>query len=191
MRVYVISLSSLLLSVACAAGAVHGGVHSSGTQSPSMQLTHLMLAGCGVLGCWAGLWIALSYAALIHPTRASPLVRLAATFGTPTVRRTLAALTVVGATALPAHADTGDLGWGAPEEPGGGSAQSVVVAPHSHTVRPGESLWSIARNSLEPGASAADIAAASEQWFRENRETIADPDLIFPGQTLHSPQELP
>jgi nucleoid-associated protein YgaU len=55
-------------------------------------------------------------------------------------------------------------------------------------VRPGDTLWAIARRSLRPGASEAEVAAASVEWFAANRAVIGnDPDLIFPAQRLHPP----
>ncbi|MDN6487108.1 LysM peptidoglycan-binding domain-containing protein [Ancrocorticia populi] len=157
-----------------------------------MQLTLLTMLACGVLGAFSSLWIAASYAALVHPRHSSLLVRFATAFGTPAVRRSLVALAVMTTTALPASADTGssDLGWGAPPPREGRSAQPVVVNPHTYTVRGGDSLWTIATNSLPPGASPGEIAAESARWFGENRDSITNPDLIFPGQILQIPQDL-
>lgn len=56
------------------------------------------------------------------------------------------------------------------------------------TVRPGDSLWAIAAGHLGRGASHTDIEHAWRSWWHTNRSTIgADPHLIRPGQTLHSP----
>lgn len=56
------------------------------------------------------------------------------------------------------------------------------------TVRPGDSLWSIAARHLAPGASDAQVDAAWRAWYAANRPVIgADPDLILPGQLLHAP----
>lgn len=61
-------------------------------------------------------------------------------------------------------------------------------APEPVTVRPGDSLWSIAARGLEPGASAAEIDTAWRAWYFVNREVIGgDPDLITPGQSLRPP----
>lgn len=61
------------------------------------------------------------------------------------------------------------------------AAQSVIV-------RPGDTLWQIARRALPPGATAADIAAEWPRWYAANRAAIGgDPDLIRPGQRLHAP----
>jgi len=49
------------------------------------------------------------------------------------------------------------------------------IAPLSHLVRPGESLWEIARRY---GKSPAEIAAANK---------LSNPELIYPGQKLIIP----
>lgn len=56
------------------------------------------------------------------------------------------------------------------------------------TVRPGDSLWSIAARHLGPGAGNAQVDAAWRAWYAANRAVIgADPDLILPGQVLQFP----
>jgi hypothetical protein len=112
------------------------------------------------------------------------------------VRRALFAGTV-GALALsPVHAERGvapnapmrhDLtGLRLPDRP--------VATPHLESgravvvVRPGDTLWSIARRALPAGATDAEIARACARWHAANRGVIGDdPDLIFPQQRLHPP----
>ncbi|MBS1861127.1 MAG: LysM peptidoglycan-binding domain-containing protein [Actinobacteria bacterium] len=69
---------------------------------------------------------------------------------------------------------------------------AVVEAPgalqghRSHTVRPGESLWSIATALLPPGAGNADIAREVRRLWRLNADRIGtgDPNLILVGTEL-------
>jgi nucleoid-associated protein YgaU len=53
-------------------------------------------------------------------------------------------------------------------------------------VRPGDSLWSIARRLLGPDASAGRIAREVNRLWELNRERIAtgDPDLLMVGTKL-------
>ena len=62
--------------------------------------------------------------------------------------------------------------------------------PTSVTVAPGDSLWSIAA-SLRPDADAARIDATWRAIHAANSESVHDPALIYPGQTLTIPQDLP
>lgn len=56
-------------------------------------------------------------------------------------------------------------------------------------VRPGDSLWLIARHRLPPDATDNQIAALTARLATLNRSTIgADPDLIFPGMVLIAPE---
>lgn len=86
-----------------------------------------------------------------------------------------------------------------------GSANSPASAPRAHTppraephtdvttatVRPGDSLWSIAERHLPPDATDAQVAHAVTSWYSQNREVIGDdPDIIHPGQQLREPKEL-
>lgn len=55
-------------------------------------------------------------------------------------------------------------------------------------VEPGDSLWSIASHDLGPGAGAAEINTAVEDWYEANKAHIgSDPNLIFPGLQLTPP----
>jgi nucleoid-associated protein YgaU len=55
-------------------------------------------------------------------------------------------------------------------------------------VQPGDTLWSIARARLPPGASDSDIDTAWRAWFVTNASVIGgDPNLILPGQSLLPP----
>ena len=62
--------------------------------------------------------------------------------------------------------------------------QSAVVV-----VRPGDTLWAIARAALPTGADDDAVAVRVRQIHQANRAVIgADPDLILPGQRLRMPR---
>ncbi len=69
---------------------------------------------------------------------------------------------------------------------------AVVEAPGAlqghrlHTVRPGESLWSIATALLPPGAGNGQIAAEVQRLWNLNADRIGtgDPNLIYVGTVL-------
>ncbi|KRF24196.1 hypothetical protein ASG95_06260 [Phycicoccus sp. Soil803] len=55
-------------------------------------------------------------------------------------------------------------------------------------VHRGDSLWTIARRDLGPGATDTEVAAAWPHWYAANRDVIGpDPDLLRPGQRLRAP----
>jgi nucleoid-associated protein YgaU len=55
-------------------------------------------------------------------------------------------------------------------------------------VRRGDSLWRITADELGPRATDAEIAERWPEWYGANRRLIgSDPDLIHPGQVLHTP----
>jgi uncharacterized membrane protein YgcG len=84
-----------------------------------------------------------------------------------------------------ADATTGRLGGSTDGRP---SNAHLVSAERQVTVRPGDSLWSIAARELGPGARAGDIAVAWPRWWAANRALVgADPNLIHPGQRLRAP----
>ncbi len=63
----------------------------------------------------------------------------------------------------------------------GRQADALVVAP-------GDSLWGIARSTLPPRVSDAEVELRWQEIYRANREVVgADPDLIRPGQRLVMP----
>jgi hypothetical protein len=72
--------------------------------------------------------------------------------------------------------------------PGQGDAAPASLRPGSryHVVRPGESLWAIARGVLPPDASMARIAREVTHLWDLNEERIAtgDPDLLKIGTKL-------
>ena len=81
--------------------------------------------------------------------------------------------------------------------PGSQAAQPATGpdAPPSssptHTVAPGESLWSITAHLLPTGSAPAQIAQDWPALYRANSEAIgADPSLIRPGAVLSVPDSL-
>jgi hypothetical protein len=90
-----------------------------------------------------------------------------------------------------ASADTGSItspaGASVPTKP----TPSQTVAPNAIvTVRPGDSLWTIAAAHLAPTATDAEIAAAWPRWYAVNSTLIGgNPDQIRPGWQLTIPTE--
>jgi LysM domain-containing protein len=66
---------------------------------------------------------------------------------------------------------------------------STEASGRVHVVRPGETLWSIAKALLGDGASPARIAAMVDRLWRLNTDRIrsGQPDLILPGERLRLP----
>lgn len=66
------------------------------------------------------------------------------------------------------------------------SSEGSLAGRDSHTVRPGESLWSIAEALLPEGAGNAAIAREVQRLWRLNESRIGtgDPDLLMVGTKL-------
>ena len=72
-------------------------------------------------------------------------------------------------------------------QPGGDSNGAIRA---TIPVAPGDSLWSIAA-SLRSDGDDARIDATWRAIHTANAESVRDPALIYPGQTLAIPQDLP
>lgn len=109
-------------------------------------------------------------------------------------------------TASPSNADTPSMLWSPTgalrptedaargtetDEAASSEVSDGPVKPASaHTVQPGECLWTIAADSLGPGASPHEITDAWQNIYRANDGLIGvDPDLIHPGLVLTIPEE--
>ena len=94
--------------------------------------------------------------------------------------------------------DSEDASQSADSTPPGGQTPQPPTGPDAppsssptHTVTPGESLWSITAHLLPAGSSPARIAQAWPALYRANSEEIgADPSLIRPGAVLSVPDSL-
>jgi nucleoid-associated protein YgaU len=65
-------------------------------------------------------------------------------------------------------------------------------ATRTVVVQPGDSLWRIAAEHLPGHPTPKRIARAWPRWYAANRAVIGDdPNLIVPGQHLHTPPERP
>jgi Tfp pilus assembly protein FimV len=64
-----------------------------------------------------------------------------------------------------------------------------LVAGRRHTVRPGETLWAIARAMLPDGAPDADVMALVRRLWSVNAERIGtgSPDVLPVGVVLRLP----
>ncbi|WP_374457883.1 LysM peptidoglycan-binding domain-containing protein [Nocardioides sp.] len=162
---------------------------------PRADFADLLVAVCAsaLAGSLAWLWL------ITTTTVVGLLAGRRPQWGTGATRRLVlvaCGAAVVAGPALPAVAAGGEgtellVGLALPDRataPARPSHHEPAPAPQaqeSYVVRPGDSLWSIAR--AHP-ASASDV---DERWraiWRANHDVIGDdPDLILPGQALHLP----
>lgn len=78
----------------------------------------------------------------------------------------------------------------APDAPDDGTGTRTDCA-HTHTVEPGESLWSITAAALGPDATDAQIVQTWPLVYETNIEPIgSDPSLLRPGAELRLPDAL-
>jgi len=159
---------------------------------------------CGVFGVWlAGdrLWALSSFVVTHWPNGHRP-ARVASTFVSVLLACTLLRIGSVNATVLPMHerviVDVASPSNDRPESVNVRTAVSVApkqtraVGSSRHTVRPGDSLWRIARGVFVSAGIRPTGAQISDLWraiYAENRDVIGDnPNLIHPGQILHIPE---
>jgi LysM repeat protein len=190
-----------------------------GTAAP-LTLADVVAAGCAValLGCatWllavTGLTVAATVGRLAAPrsTVAHALGRVSERV-TPVALRTVVTaavgvsltLTTAGPSSADPHgrgpARPGLTGLALPDRTTGAAALSTptrAAAPPARkpavvTVRPGDSLWSIASGLLGAGAGDAAVTRAWHRLFDANHHRVgADPDLIRPGTRLVVPGDL-
>lgn len=71
-------------------------------------------------------------------------------------------------------------------------AQAMTAVSTTVRVRPGDTLWGIARRVLPDEVPEATVAAAARSLYAGNRIVIgADPDRLHPGQILSITSDLP
>jgi hypothetical protein len=165
----------------------------------------LLLTVAGWLLALCAAWTVLLCAAAVLEAATSGRLQATTWLGCPPrVRRVLLAVLGVTLAAAPAHASPtpGSMGVGRPCAPTGAAttAQPLPVPTRAAgglwtdpsdpgiVVRPGDSLWELARGRLPDWVEAADVADLVDRLHRRNRSTIGpDPDLLRPGQRLVVP----
>lgn len=173
-------------------------------ETAGLPFDAVLVAGCAALltGCGAWLW-AVTTLTVVLAWRG----RVARVRGCPdAVRRVVLAacgLALV-ATAAPATAAPpvrGDPSVGLPPSrepvhvlaglpyPELPTGPDRTTPPRQAVVRAGDSLWSIARRDLPPGASPGAVERRWRAIWRANRAAVPDPDLIRPGLVLTLPPD--
>ena len=160
---------------------------ATGTAGPE-RLTDVLVAGCAT-----ALALALGWLWLVASVTVAELVTGPVSCGGGATRRLVllaCGAAVVATTALPAHASDADgaevlVGLPLPERAVAPAVVERPTAGDAYVVRPGDSLWSIAR------AHPAARVGVEGRWraiWRHNRGVVGpDPDLIHPGQALRLP----
>ena len=172
----------------------------------------VLVRGCevAVAGCAVWLWLA-----TVVVTRDAARGRMPGHCGVPRAWRrlvlTACGVALVGALGAPAHADDGARsspveGLPLPDRATTTTYVSQVFAAQtaSHqnrpatpsrqrpavvVVRPGDTLWAIARAELPADADGGAVAARVREIHQANRAVIGtDPDLIRPDQRLRMPR---
>ena len=121
----------------------------------------------------------------LRPGLARRLVSLVVGLGVPvtsTVASVVAAAAPAAAVGCTATARTEHQALARPPLPG--------PRPTAYVVRPGDTLWAIARRHLPSSATDRDIAQAWPRWYAANRAAIGpDPSMLMPGTRLRSPDD--
>jgi nucleoid-associated protein YgaU len=91
-----------------------------------------------------------------------------------------------------APAPATDLDWPAPSPVLEPASEPASAADMTVVVRPGDTLWGLAEQSLraagDAGPTDAEIAQAWPAWWAANRDAVGDdPDLLRPGTSLAPP----
>ncbi|HEX6447476.1 MAG TPA: LysM domain-containing protein [Streptosporangiales bacterium] len=178
-------LSGVPLDYATALGGCAAGVS---------WLALLWFTGCAALALLARLPGAAGRCAAVLAHRLTPAVFrrvLEASLGAALVL-TASAQVATGATASASPAvATGARLLADPTPP---VPDRPDVRPRHHSqprvvrVRPGDSLWCIARTHMSGRPSDAAITREWHRWYAANRSVVgSDPDLIVPGQRLRPP----
>ena len=180
------------------ASSLPGAWRAAGTDAGPDAVADLLVAGCATALALALAWLWVVTTATV----AGLLTGTVRAGGGVTRRLVLVAcgVAVVAGTALPATASGGEgrellVGLALPD-------RAVAPAPHgqhhpvpgttaeaaatdTYVVRPGDSLWSIAR--AHPGG-AGPVERRWRAIWAANRDLVGDdPDLILPGQVLRLP----
>ncbi len=151
------------------AQAAHRGADSGSRIDPLLcppSVRRLLLAACG---------IALGSSLVSAPA-------LAVTGGLGSDQRAAQGRQVSPSTSL--------VGLALPERAGASTRRPLAGAPASRTIRvqSGDTLWSLSKGLLPPGATDAEIVLGWQVIHHHNRAVIgADPDLILPGTELSIP----
>lgn len=181
-----------------AASSLPGAWRSAGDGTGPDAVADLLVAGCttALTVALAWLWV------VTTATVAGLLTGKVRAGGGATRRLVLLAcgVAVVAGTALPATASGGEgrellVGLALPDRavaPAPHRQHRPVLgttdepeAPETYVVRPGDSLWSIAR--AHPGVTGSVERRWRAIWLA-NRDLVGDdPDLILPGQALRLP----
>ena len=156
-------------------------VHPVGYDDLLVALAGWVLKGCAV-------WAVLVLAGAAVEAASAGRVRATSWVATPpAVRRALLAalgVLLVGAAPGPVAAARGPLP--VPVRPSGAAHPASRVV----TVRPGDTLWSLAEAGLPRGTDDAQVLAAVHRWYARNRVAIGpDPDLLLPGERLRPDEE--
>lgn len=153
----------------------------------------------------AALWSVVVVVAVALEARTGGRVRIAERTGCPRVVRVwllgvfvalFAGIAPAQASATDPHAVPGSGeaiaaaldGLPLPDRPTDRPVRRTAQPTVQVLVRPGDSLWQIAREHLPRTAADADVARAVERIYAANRRQIGtDPDQIRPGQLLDFP----